>query len=228
MKAVVLAAGEGVRMRPLTLNTPKPLLEVNGKALLEYTLELLPKSIDEVVIVEGYLGEKIRSHFGARFDGKNIQYVHQPVKNGTFRALELCRPLLDEEHFLMLFADDLFGPKSFERCVEKKGMCILTAHSKHPERFGTVELNADGTLKELIEKPKIPKSNYVYCGPAVLGKELFDFAPKISENGECYVPEAIHLMAQKWPVHVAIADAWLPIGYPEDLKNAEVFLEKLE
>ena len=77
MQLVILAAGRGKRMKTLTENMPKPMLTVLGNDLLEHKISILPKEIDEVIIVIGYLGEKIKKHFGTNFKGKKISYVEQ-------------------------------------------------------------------------------------------------------------------------------------------------------
>src|SRR3989344_5163908 len=110
MKAVILAAGEGVRMRPLTLTQPKPMLKVRGQPLLEHIIRTLPVVVDELVIVVGYLQEQIRGYFGDHFGRFRITYVEQKKQFGTYSALESCREFLaDGEYFLMLYADDLHG-----------------------------------------------------------------------------------------------------------------------
>ena len=77
MKAVILAAGEGVRMRPLTLRTPKPLLQVAGRPLLEHIIYALPKDINELIVVIGYLGDQIKNFLGNEYHGLKIQYIWQ-------------------------------------------------------------------------------------------------------------------------------------------------------
>src|SRR3989338_11252442 len=107
MKCVILAAGEGIRMRPLTLEKPKPLLAINGKPLIEHVIENLPKEIDELVVVIGYKGEQIKDFLGKKFHGLKVKYVWQKEKLGTGHALRLCREHLGSDNFLMLFADDI-------------------------------------------------------------------------------------------------------------------------
>lgn len=227
MKCIILAAGEGTRMRPLTLTKPKPLLAVLGKPLLTHIIEGLPKPIDEVIIVIGYLGHVIRGHFGDSCAGKKIRYVVQDNQNGTFHALKAAEPLLDEKKFLMVYADDLFSPVSYRRCAETGEICLLLATAKNPERFGVVTLNPDRTVREIEEKPKAPKSNLVSCGPAVLTKEIFQYPPPQNPNGEYYIPDSVNLMIKAGHrVSTARSDWWLPIAYPEDLRKAEKFLRR--
>src|SRR3989344_539802 len=96
MKAIILAAGEGIRMRPLTNNTPKPMLLLKGKPLLEHIIESLPKQVNEIILVVGYLHHQIHNHFHHFFEGFKIDYVIQSEKTGTYDALKLCSHLLDD------------------------------------------------------------------------------------------------------------------------------------
>ena len=110
MKCIILAAGEGTRMKPLTNEIPKPMLKISGKPILEHILDSLPDNIDEVILVVGYLKEKIVNYFGDEFGKFKIKYVFQEGKLGTYRALELCKDLIiNDERFLMMYADDLHG-----------------------------------------------------------------------------------------------------------------------
>lgn len=226
MQCVILAAGEGVRMRPLTLDTPKPMLLVNGRPLLEHIMDFLPKEIDEVIIVEGYLGEKIKTHFGKSFKGKKIIYVHQPVKNGNYAALELCKPFLTKGLFLTLFADDLHDVKGLQKMVDLKKYCIMVTHHPNPERFGVIEVNSRNELVSLVEKPEKPASNFVYIGPCVLDSKIFDFKPAPHSNGEYFLSVAVGAMAKKYPVVTVESTGWVPVGYPADLRAAEKMLNE--
>src|SRR5262245_18769194 len=108
MQCVILAAGKGTRLRPLTENTPKPLVKVAGKTLLDHIVESIPSSVDELIIVTGYLGHMIQEHCGQEFHGRKVKYVTQEEQNGTAKALWLCKDLI-KGRFLFLFADDIHG-----------------------------------------------------------------------------------------------------------------------
>ncbi len=221
MQCIILAAGEGVRMRPLTLHTPKPLLRVGGKTLLEHQLDILPMEVDEIIIVVGYLGQQIIDYFGNHFRGKKITYVWQEKKEGTYRALALCQGLIKDAPFLMLYADDIFDEKSIRRLVESPFPALLVASHDHPERFGVVETNADGKITRIEEKPAQPKSNWVNCGPVKLVPQIFDYPPSVHANGEYYLPVSINQMLSDVSFYAIPTQTWIPIGYPEDLAKAE-------
>lgn len=226
MQAVILAAGEGVRMRPLTLNVPKPLLRVNGKPLIEHLMETLPNEIDEIIMVVGYLGQQIIDYFGNEWKGKKISYVWQHKKEGTYKALELAKPLLSGKLFLQLFADDLFDEKSIHTLVLGNVPSILVARHEKPEKFGVVEVDEKKLVKSIEEKPPHPKSDLVSCGPAVLPMKIFEYPPKPHENGEYYLSVSMSELAKHTPLRAVTAQTWIAIGYPDDIAVAEKALGK--
>lgn len=221
MKAIILAAGEGIRMRPLTLTKPKPLIVVAGKTLLHRLVETFPETITELILVVGYLSEQIKRHCGNELLGKKITYVTQEKKEGTFPALELCKPYLaSDESFCILYADDLVDRKTIEDCIAHK-FSIAVQEAEKPERFGVVSLNEDGSVLEIEEKPESPASNLITTSVSVLTPEIFNYQPQQHKNGEYYLSSAINRLAKKHKVMAVQTNFWFPIGTPEDLKRAE-------
>jgi GTP:adenosylcobinamide-phosphate guanylyltransferase len=123
-KAVVLAAGKGVRMRPLTLDRPKPLLEINGKAIIDYVLEALPEEINEVIIAVNYKGEQIKKHIGKENRGKKIKYVQGSDMGNVYSFLATGK-YLKNERFLLVYGDEIPNPINVKKCLEKD-LSILT------------------------------------------------------------------------------------------------------
>ena len=211
-------------MRPLTENTPKPMLMVLGKSLLFYIFQSLPDTITEFIIVVGYKKEVIQNHFGNAYNGKKITYVIQEKKTGTADALKLCRPYLnDGERFLLTYADDIYDAKSIVRCLEHQ-YSILVAETDEPERYGVVTLNADGSVLEIEEKPMHPKSNLIAPGIYILDTHIFDYEPS-ALNGEYYFTTMLNQFIKKHKVFVEKADFWVTIGYPHDIERAEEILK---
>lgn len=219
MQCVILAAGKGTRLRPLTANCPKPLVKVAGKALLDHIVEALPSAVDELIIVTGYLEEQIKAHCGSEFLGKRVTYVTQAEQKGTAHALWLCRDLL-RGRFLFMFADDLHGRQDIAR-VTSYTRAMLTLTTDTPERFGIVVRHPDGTLAEIIEKPVHPPSNLASTGVMVLDEHIFEFEPTVETNGEYYLTDVIAEYAKKYPIAVVEQHLWIPIGYPVDITIAE-------
>lgn len=220
MQAVILAAGEGRRLRPLTLERPKALVEVAGRPVLEYIIDALPKEIDEVILVIGYMADMLRKHFGDSYGGRRIRYVHQWMPAGTAHALSMAEPLLREGRFLFTFGDDIHGTEAFEEALSYP-LALLAATHPEPWKFGVISLNEDGTLAGIIEKPTAPTTNLISTGAMVLDTRIFQYETARHGNGEYYLTHPLSLFAKEHPIHVIKQDFWIPIGYPEDIKVAE-------
>ena len=223
MQAVILAGGEGKRMRPLTERQPKPLIEVAGKPIIEHVMDVLPLEVDEIIIVIGYKGDMIRERLGDFYSGKRIRYVHQWMPCGTAHALSLARPLLSGR-FLLLNADDLHGPAAIIEALVYP-LSIIVAPHPEPEKFGVIKKRADGTLEEIVEKPETPMGNLVSTGAMVLDDRLFNYEAERHANGEYYMTNPLGKLAKELPVRVVEQDLWIPLGYPEDIPKAEEILK---
>ncbi len=222
MQCVILAAGKGTRLRPLTENIPKPLVEVAGKPLLDHIVESLPSAIDELIIVTGYLGKKIEEYCGEEFHGRKVTYVEQKELKGTGHALWLCKDLI-KGRFLFMFADDIHGKNDMARITSySRGMLALTTDT--PERFGIVVRHPDGTLAEFVEKPTHAPSNLASTGVFVLDENIFKFEPTVKMNGEFYHTDMIREYSEEYPIAVVEENLWIPVGYPEDIERAEKML----
>ncbi len=223
MQCVILAAGEGTRMRPLTETIPKPLIRVCGKPIIEHIVEALPPVITELIIVVSYKAEMIREYCGEEFHGKKVTYVTQPnPKAGTADALLYAKDVAKGK-FLVMYADDIHGKDALATVVEMpSGM--LTALSQTPEKFGVLKIKSDGTLETIIEKPEHPVSNCVNIGGFVVTDDIFAIHTELSLSGEYYLTDTVTEYASKFPVTVVEQIVWIPIGYPEDIAKAEHML----
>lgn len=222
MQCVILAAGKGTRLRPLTENRPKPLVKVGGKTLLDHIVEAIPSSVDELIIVTGYLGHMIEEYCGDEFHGRKVTYVTQEEQNGTAKALWLCKDLI-KGRFLFLFADDIHGKADLARATSYT-RALLVASVDTPEKFGIVVRNPDGTLGLMIEKPENAPSNCASTGAMVLDEHIFEFEPQTPVKDEFYLTEVIERYAQKYPIAVVEQNMWIPIANVDDVKHANSFL----
>ena len=212
-----------MRMRPLTLSTPKPLLVVAGKPILAHIAEALPGEVTELILVVGYRGEQIRAFLGNHFLGREITYVEQKQKLGTAHALRLCRDTLNGERFLLLYADDLHDRRSLNALLAHPRSLLVAEHPE-PQRFGVVSLNSDGTIAGIIEKPMRPTSNFVSTGAMVLDRHIFRYEPELHPSGEYYLTSMFDQMIHGVRVMAVKTTRWFPIATPEDLPAAENFL----
>ena len=187
MKAVILAAGKGKRMRPLTLKTPKPLLKVRGRTFLEHILDSLPSNVNEVIIVIGYKGRQIKKFFGNKYKNKTIYYLDQKVLDGTGSALMLAKPYFkNKERFLILLADELVTKKEVKDCLSRE-FSWLSRYVDTPENAGVISLSTEGRIVSVIEKPKHPSSNLVVSGLMVINADIFKYKPTKHRNGEYWL-----------------------------------------
>lgn len=221
MQAVILAAGKGTRLRPLTLEVPKPMLPVGGKPILEHTLAALPKEIDEAVIVVDHLAERIKEYLGDTFGHIKLTYVTQGEKKGTAAALQYARPhLRPGELFMVVHSDDLYSAADLEAAVAV-GPSVLVAQSDHPERFGVCVLDKDGNLDYMLEKPEDPPCDLVMTGVYVLPHKIFDMPDTVSKNGELTLSEQVGLLAKEMPLRIVRMSLWIPINNHEEYEAAK-------
>lgn len=223
MQCVIICAGKGTRMRPLTETTPKPLISVCGKPILQHIIEALPEEVDELILVVGYLKEQIMNFCKDEYQGKKVTYVTQEnFAGGTGDALLCAKDVLSGK-FLFMYADDIHGKEALAEVV-KKDHAMLGMRSKTPERFGVLEQNEDGSLKEIIEKPEHPKSDLVNIGGFVVDTSIFTYDVSVSQSGELYVTDMLNAYAKDNKVEIVEQTQWLPIGYPEHIVEAEAVL----
>ena len=227
MKAVILAGGKGMRMYPLTLKTPKPLLRVNGKPIIDYVIKSLGPEIDEVIVAIRYKGLQIKKYLGKNKFGKKIVYAWDPGL-GTAKALLAVEKYFDNnERFIIVFGDEIPNPADITRCI-KKGFCVSVFNSKNPSLHGIIYLNKDGSIKKIIEKPKTAKSKLAVAGVIVIGSDVFSCTPK-STNGEFYMSSMLSNFAGKHKVFTVTAKNFLgDFTSPSDLKRVGRLLKKYE
>jgi glucose-1-phosphate thymidylyltransferase long form len=230
MRAVVLAAGTGTRMRPLTYAKPKHMLTIAGKPVLEHTLDFLRlANIQDVCIVVGYLREVVMDYFGDgdRFD-MNITYAHQEKRLGLAHALKYAQPHLKNDNFVMVLGDVMIRldlKEMVEHHLAHNAVATIgLATVDDPTPFGVVKMDEDLRISKLIEKPKVPPSNYVITGLYIFDNEIFSAIDKIPKSwrGEYEITDAIQLLVEQGdPVYGYPAlKYWKDTGRPTDLLEA--------
>ena len=221
MQAVILAGGKGSRMKKLTHDTPKTLLRFGEKTLLEYTLHKLPKIVDEVIIVIGFAGPKIRDHIGDSFEGKQIQYIVQEEQRGTGHALFRTQSLL-KDRFLVLMADDVYSSEAIKEASTHSAAIVTYPSIWIPGKADIVSDNS-GNLSDIVFYKEDPKRMIrINTGLYVLPIEIFQYEPvQFSENGEYSLPHLILTASQSVPIVVLETNSWLQVNTPEDLERAQ-------
>lgn len=220
MDAIILAAGFGTRLRPHTLTTPKPLLPLQGRPILDWLLGALPPSVDRLLVVVHYLADQIEDYLRAQRRFASWLTVKQDQPRGTGDALRACREHLRSDPFLVMNGDDLFGAAD----LAKLAACpagVLTHEVADPRRFGIAFLKPDGTLEKLVEKPDLDGPQLANTGAYVFPRNVFDTELKLSTRGEYEITDYVSAMAQVRPVQVIRAGFWFPIGTVEAWQQAE-------
>src|SRR5882724_10099617 len=145
MDAVILAAGLGKRLRPYTLTTPKPLLPVQGRPILDWTMGALPPVVDRVIVVVHYLAGQIQGYLQRQAYFSDWCAVHQSEPRGSGDALKSCAGQIRSDRVLVINGDDLFGATDLAALAEHRA-AALVQRVEESRRFGIVERNDDGTL----------------------------------------------------------------------------------
>ena len=228
IKAVILAAGRGVRLRPLTFDTPKPLLKINNKPILEHNLDQLIRLVDEVIIIVGYKAEMIKEYFGNQYKGIKITYIIQEKQLGTAHALLQAKGRL-QGRFIVMNGDDLYNKYDIENCL-KKEIAILAKVVGDPSRFGVLVVEG-GLVTDIIEKSPNPPSKLANTGLYVLNDDIFSLLEdvELSERGEYELTDAIkELIIVEDVEYVPVKKYWISISNIKEIEMAEKELKKYE
>lgn len=214
-------------MGALTEQTPKPMLEVLGKPVLEHIFAALPSEIDEVVLVVGYRQEKIRAFCGESFGGKSVTYVEQPDLDGTYGALLRARPVL-RGSFLVMNGDDICLPGDIAACAASPDWALLVQEVSELGSLGKVVLDQRGLVEAIIEKeahgggPGLANTANFFK----LDTRIFGYPPKLRPGSETEygLPQTIAQAAAEIPIHPVEAHAIIRLTAPEDIARAEAQL----
>ncbi|MBI2145900.1 NTP transferase domain-containing protein [Candidatus Woesearchaeota archaeon] len=228
MKAVILAAGKGIRMLPLTKDKPKILIEINGKPFLYYLLENLKKAgITELGIVVGYKKEKIAEYI--RTHKLKITLITQPEAKGTGDALRQAKSFCDRDDFIVMNGDNLYSVEDLKAVQQKDRFCyVIGKEVEDWQKYGVLVISKDHHLVKIVEKPIDFVGKMINVG---LYKCTYDIWPAVenlglSLRGEYELTDAICLLAQEHKVKVLrLHDYWLDLGCLEDILKIEEFLK---
>lgn len=224
MDGIILAGGKGTRMRPLTDHTPKPLLPVRGRPILEWSLLSLRPSIDRVLVVAKYLKEQIEDYMAAQTIFTDYAIVEQlPEPLGTGHALQCCAPHLRGGGFIVVNGDDLFGSAALAALAAAR-YGILTVERADASKWGVVVADERGRVARLHEKPPeglYPPPVQVNIGAYKLDTSVFNYDIPLSPRGEYEITDYITRLAVNQIVMAVPCDFWLPIGSPADLERAQ-------
>lgn len=229
MKCVILAAGEGKRMHPLTFTRPKVMLPIANKPILEWNcLNAIAAGLTEFVFVVGYKSEMVRNYFG---DGTNwnasIEYVNQGKALGTAHALGTVENFVDD--FIVLCGDTIFGEEDFQNIAKNK-MSMGLVEVEDAKEYGIVKLEGK-RIVQIHEKMENPISNVINAGIYHFDSNIFGYIHKTgkSPRGEYEITDSINLLIKEESMEGIFLKEWRDVVYPWHLLDAnEEILKKLE
>ena len=211
MDCIILAAGKGTRLRPHTETTPKPLLPVQGRPILDWIIGALPP-VDRLVVVVNYLAEQVEDYLATQRHVANWATVRQAEPRGTGDALMACKGAVTSDRVMVLNGDDLMGRADLARLAAVP-MGILAHPVNDPENFGVVFRKPDGTLDRLEEKPQgLPGPQLANIGAYLFPRRVFDLTLPLTKRGEYEITDAVSQLAATDRFEVVEANYWLPIG----------------
>ncbi len=225
MEGIILAAGRGTRMRELTQHTPKPMLQVQGRPILEWSLRALRPAVERVLVVTGYLSKQIAAYMARQQIFEDYALVEQAQQLGTGDALRACREALAGPDFLVINGDDLFHAPSLQRLAATTAG-VLAVERDEGSQYGVLLADERGRLSGLHEKP--PPGHYappvqVYIGACKLTRSIFELPLSLHPlRREYELTQLVSDFAQQQPVSIVEAEFWLPLGTPEVLAVAQL------
>lgn len=231
MQCVVLAAGEGKRMRPLTATRPKVMIPLANRPMTDHLVcAARDAGITEFILVVGYQEQEVRDYFGNGSDlGVDIRYVTQRRQKGTADALRAA-----EDHvsgpFLLLNGDMVLRNRDIAAIIGKDAPCMGIFHSDHPEDFGVVTVEGD-RVTDLEEKSGVLQSNLINAGVYLFSPAIFSALRSVgpSPRGEHELTDALADLIRERKLGAHTLSFWLDAGYPWDLLDANAtLLEDLE
>ncbi len=226
MQCVVLAAGEGKRMRPLTAKRPKVMLPLANRPMMEHlVLATREAGIKDFIFVVGYGEREIRKHFGdGSAFGINITYASQRHQSGTADAVKSVRELVTGP-FLLMNGDMILRTTDISCFLQCKTPCMAISTTDHPADYGVVLLEGD-RVASLEEKSKQPKSNLINAGAYLFSSDIFNRVDRVrpSARGEFELTDALAELIVDRTLGAYRLSSWMDVGYPWDMLDANTIL----
>ena len=217
MKAIILAAGEGKRLRPFTETMPKVMLPVANRPVLEYVVDAVKNSgISDIIMVVGYKKEVIMEYF-KDYKGVKITYVVQEKQLGTAHALLQVKKHL-KNTFIVLSGDNIIDQKSISKLIhDKSEHSLLIKEHSHPSKYGVVFVE-ENKLKKIIEKPKEETGKFISTGIYKLPNTVFNDVEKLTSKGVYALSSVAQSIVDGGEeIKTITAESWMDNVYPWDL-----------
>lgn len=224
MKAIILAAGEGSRLRPLTETTPKPLTKILWKPLICYSFDLLKEHVNEFIVVVQYKKELFYTELWDAYEGVKISYHEQGSEKWTGGAVKGIQ-VNNNEDYLIIAGDQIFFQKDINTIMQHNGYAALAKHVDTPEKYGIFETDENWVLKNIVEKPTEHIWNLANISFYKVPGEIFPVIDtlELSKRWEIEITDAVSYLTQKHSIQVFQAD-FIDIGYAWNLLDANKYL----
>lgn len=234
MKAIIPVAGIGTRLRPHTHTQPKALIPIAGKPILGHIIEnLILAGIKDFVFVIGYMGDKVEQYITSQYAGINASFVIQTTGRGTGYAIWLTREMAQEDELLIVLGDTIADVNMGELMrASETTLCVKKVED--PRMFGVAELNDDGTIRRLVEKPAIPKSNLALVGiyriretKALFEAIEYNITNKVTTQNEFHLTDALmRMISNGISMRTLDVDNWFDCGKKDILLDTNATLLK--
>ncbi len=235
MKAIIPVAGIGTRLRPHTHTQPKSLIPVAGKPILAHIIDqLVVNGINDFVFIIGYLGDKIEEYITRNYTEINAEFVIQTTGKGTGHAIWLAKEAIANEPVLIIFGDTICEV-DWDKIIQSPTSILGVKKVDDPRQFGVAEMNAEGKIVRLVEKPAIPKSNLALVGiyKIIETKLMMECIVSNIENNlktqnEFHLTDALMCMIDKGTdFEIINVDSWFDCGKKDILlKTNELLLKR--
>jgi glucose-1-phosphate thymidylyltransferase len=234
MKAVIPVAGIGTRLRPHTHTQPKALIPIAGKPIIGHIIDTLEQAgITEYVFIIGYMGDKIENYITKNYPNINSHFVIQTTGKGTGHAIWLAKEQLQKDELLIVLGDTI-ADVNIGNLIAQPQTTLCVKKVDDPRLFGVAEMNNDGTIKRLVEKPTIPKSNLALVGiyrikeSAKLFEAIeYNMQEKITTQNEYHLTDALMRMIETGvEMRTVDVDNWFDCGKKEILLDTNATLLK--
>jgi glucose-1-phosphate thymidylyltransferase len=234
MKAIIPVAGAGTKLRPHTYTQPKALIPLAGKTILSIIVDQLKDAgVKDFIFIIGYLGEKIKDYVQLNYPDLNTHFVTQSERQGTGHAIEITRDIVGNDDLIIVLGDTI-AEYDIEQMLQSPSSMIAVKKVDDPRNFGVAEIDEDGIITKLVEKPSIPKSNMALVGIYTIKETsiLFECLHKIQDTQErsyddFNLTDALDCMIQNGvQFHSIKVENWFDCGQKESLITSNAILLK--
>ena len=234
MKVIIPVAGKGTRLRPHTHLTPKPMIKIAGKPVIDYVMDDLKKlgGVEQVIFITGHLKDEVEAYARANYPWPSV-FIEQKVQRGTADAIGLARPFVDQP-VMVIFVDTIFDTDLSVINTSDADGIIWTKEVEDYQRFGVVVTDKDGNMSKIVEKPSEPISKRANIGMQYIRnwKLMFEGIDHVmrqpANKGEYYLTDAFQYMVDKGAkLRVEDVEGWYDAGKLDTLlETNKIMLEK--